>query len=77
MKTQYYTASTLDGFIATVDDSIEWLFPLGDVGTTSYPEFIKEVGALAMGAHTCEWMLSHAIKTGTGGGEAWPNEQPT
>ena len=30
MKTQYYTASTLDGFIATLDDSLEWLFPLGN-----------------------------------------------
>ena len=77
MKTQYYTASTLDGFIATVDDSLEWLFPLGDIGATSYPEFIKKVGALAMGAHTYEWMLRHAIQSGTGEGEPWPYEQPT
>jgi hypothetical protein len=27
MKTQYYTAASLDGFIATTDDSLEWLFP--------------------------------------------------
>ena len=25
MKTQYYTASSLDGFIVTEDDSLEWL----------------------------------------------------
>lgn len=77
MKTQYYTASTLDGFIATVDDSLEWLFPLGDVGATSYPQFIEDVGALAMGSHTYEWMLRHAIKPGTAEGEPWPYEQPT
>lgn len=77
MKTQYYTASTLDGFIATVDDSLEWLFPLGDVGATSYPHFIQDVGALAMGSHTYEWMLRHAIKPGTAEGEPWPYEQPT
>jgi hypothetical protein len=47
MRTQYYTAASLDGFIATVDDSLEWLFPLGDVIETSYPEFIKGIGALA------------------------------
>ena len=42
MKTQYYTASSLDGFIATEDHSLEWLFQLGDINDTSYPEFIKE-----------------------------------
>jgi hypothetical protein len=31
MKTQYYTATSLDGFIATEDDSLKWLFPLGDL----------------------------------------------
>ena len=61
MKTQYYTASSLDGFIATEDDSLEWLFPLGDVNDTSYPAFIAEVGALAMGSATYEWMLRHAL----------------
>ena len=50
MKTQYYTATSLDGFIATEDDSLEWLFPLGDVNDTGYPAFIAKVGALAMGA---------------------------
>ena len=52
MKTQYYVASTLDGFIATESDSLDWLFPLGSVQESSYPEFIKGVGALAMGAAT-------------------------
>jgi dihydrofolate reductase len=77
MKTQYYTAATLDGFIATEDDSLDWLFPLGDVNETSYPSFIKDVGALAMGSATYEWMLRHLIKPGTGKGEPWPYEQPT
>jgi hypothetical protein len=30
MKTIYYTATSLDGFLATEDDSLEWLFPLGN-----------------------------------------------
>lgn len=50
MKTQYYTAASLDGFIATSDDSLDWLFALGTPEETSYPEFIKEVGAIAMGS---------------------------
>jgi hypothetical protein len=52
MKTQYFTATSLDGFIATEDDSLDWLFPLGNVNDTSYPGFLAEVGALAMGAST-------------------------
>jgi dihydrofolate reductase len=77
MKTQYYTASSLDGFIATEDDSLEWLFPLGDVNETSYPAFIAQVGALAMGASTYEWMLRHAQNVATQMGSAWPYAQPT
>lgn len=77
MKTQYYTASTLDGFIATEDDSLEWLFPLGDINETSYPSFITEVGALAMGSATYEWMLRHVVKPGTDAAAPWPYSQPT
>ncbi|WP_310569939.1 dihydrofolate reductase family protein [Gemmatimonas sp.] len=77
MPTQYYTASSLDGFIATEDDSIEWLFSLVDVNATSYPQFIADVGALAMGSATYEWMLKHVIKPTTGDGASWPYTQPT
>ena len=77
MKTQYYTASSLDGFIATPDDSLEWLFPLGDINETSYPQFIQEVGALAMGSATYEWMLRHVIRPGSEAPGAWPYQQPT
>jgi len=77
MKTQYFTATSLDGFIATEDDSLDWLFPLGNVNDTSYPAFIAEVGALAMGASTYEWMLRHAGKVAEETGSAWPYTQPT
>lgn len=76
-RTQYYTASTLDGFIATEDDSLEWLFPLGDVNDTSYSSFIKDVGALAMGSSTYEWMLRHTQEVKDQMGTAWPYTQPT
>ena len=77
MKTQYYTASTLDGFIATLDDSLDWLFPLGDVETTSYPAFITDVGALAMGSATYEWMLKHVVGPEAQQRQPWPYTQPT
>jgi len=76
MKTQYYTAATLDGFIATEDDSLDWLFPLGDLNQSSYPSFIAEVGALAMGSSTYEWMARHAGTVASHTGSAWPYTQP-
>ncbi len=76
MKTQYYTATSLDGFIATEDDSLDWLFPLGDLKNSSYPEFISEVGALAMGSTTYEWMLRNADKVSEEAGSPWPYAQP-
>ena len=77
MKTQYYTATSLDGHIATEDDSLDWLFPLGNVADTSYGAFIAEVGALAMGSHTYEWMLRHADHVAKETGSPWPYAQPT
>ena len=77
MKTQYYTASSLDGFIAGPNDSLDWLFPLGDPSDTSYPEFIKDVGALAMGSSTYEWMLRHLLGPDADHPEPWPYTQPT
>jgi dihydrofolate reductase len=76
MKTQYYTAASLDGFIATLDDSLEWLFPLGDIEATSYPAFIRDVGALAMGSATYEWMLRHVVGPQAKRRQAWPYQQP-
>ncbi|MFW3615617.1 dihydrofolate reductase family protein [Billgrantia antri] len=77
MKTQYYTATSLDGFIATEDDSLDWLFPLGDINDTSYSAFFAEVGALAMGSTTYEWILSHSDKVAEETGSSWPYTQPT
>lgn len=77
MKTQYYTATSLDGFIATESDSLDWLFPLGDPNSSSYPDFIAEVGALAMGSSTYEWMIRNAEKVAAEVGSAWPYTQPT
>ncbi|MES3022003.1 MAG: dihydrofolate reductase family protein [Pseudomonadota bacterium] len=76
MKTQYFTAASLDGFIATEDDSLDWLFPLGDLNSSSYPAFIADVGAMAMGSSTYEWMLRHAERVAADTGSAWPYTQP-
>lgn len=77
MKTQFYTAASLDGFIATEDDSLDWLFQLGSPSETDYPAFIAEVGALAMGSATYEWILRHADQVAAETGSPWPYTQPT
>ncbi|MGO4221437.1 dihydrofolate reductase family protein [Lysobacter sp. TAF61] len=77
MKTQYYTSSSLDGFLATEDDSLEWLFPLADIEQTSYPSFIQGVGAIAMGSATYEWIMRNAKAVSEQTGSAWPYAQPT
>ncbi|MEO7522352.1 MAG: dihydrofolate reductase family protein [Gemmatimonas sp.] len=77
MKTQYYTASTLDGFIADEHDGLEWLFQFGDAPGGDYEQFIDGVGALAMGSHTYEWMLKHLFAEEADHPQPWPYSQPT
>jgi dihydrofolate reductase len=74
LKTQYYTASSLDGYIAAPGHSLDWLFQFGSIEDTGYPEFIKNVGALAMGSSTYEWILRHQM--GPEGLVQWPYSQP-
>jgi dihydrofolate reductase len=60
-KTQYYTATSIDGFIADSDNSLGWLFEAGgeDGGNDRFRPFFAQVGAFAMGATTYEWVLDH------------------
>lgn len=77
MKVQYYTATTLDGFIASEEDSLEWLFALGNVGETGYEEFFSQVGAVVMGSTTYEWILRNDEAVAAETGAAWPYNKPT
>jgi dihydrofolate reductase len=76
MKTQYYTATSLDGFIADPNNSLDWLFQFGEPEETDYPEFLREVGAIAMGSTTYEWILNHHILPGAKAPQPWPYQQP-
>jgi dihydrofolate reductase len=60
-KTQYYTAATLDGFIADENHSLDWLFEVAreQGGENSFGAFFADIGAMAMGATTYEWVLEH------------------
>ena len=70
-RVQYYCASSLDGYIAEADDSLDWLTgyegsydgedaesgPFGDDGP--YEQFYAGVGALVSGSATYEFVLEH------------------
>jgi dihydrofolate reductase len=71
----FNTATTLDGYLADENDSLEWLFVQDhdDSGPFGFEEYLRGVGAIVMGATTYEWLLDHLARTG----EAWSYEQPT
>ncbi|NKY88248.1 dihydrofolate reductase family protein [Nocardia veterana] len=60
-RTVYYTATTLDGFIATPDHSLDWLLTrrVDSDGPMGYDSFIAKIGAMAMGASTYQWILDN------------------
>ncbi|MFC8047601.1 dihydrofolate reductase family protein [Nocardia sp. NPDC057353] len=59
--TRFYTATSLDGYIADPENSLEWLFAVPGASTAEEDtaELIAKTGAMCMGATTYEWMLEH------------------
>lgn len=74
----FYTATTLDGYIADEHDSLDWLFKQDqdEAGPLSYDDFIKRVGAVAMGATTYLWVRDR-LGSGITGLDGWPYSQPS
>jgi dihydrofolate reductase len=74
-KAQYYCASSLDGFIAEADDTLEWLLKYRgsfdgervEPAEGAYERFYEGVGAVVMGSVTYEFVLGEPSL----GGE-WP-----
>ena len=73
-RSTYYTATTLDGFIADENDSLAWLFEqqTDENGPAGYADFITGIGAMVMGATTYAWIGDHMRSTG----EAWSYDIP-
>lgn len=59
MKTIYFAAASLDGFIADKNDSLEWLFKNGPTDLQFVDQFVETVGAIAMGSSTYQWLLDN------------------
>ena len=63
-RTIYYTASSLDGFIAGPGNNLDWLVAGGletgpDDSPFAYATLEASIGALVMGSHTYEWVRAH------------------
>ncbi|GHD15657.1 dihydrofolate reductase family protein [Nocardiopsis kunsanensis] len=72
MSTVYMTATSLDGFIADEENSLDWLFAAdGGEAESDTEGFIATVGAVLMGATTYEWIVGHEEV------EGWPYSAPT
>ena len=81
IRTVYYCASSLDGYIAAADDRLDWLLgyqgnfehdaaepaPMSEGG--AYEGFYEGVRALVAGSATYEWILDHL---NLAGGGQWP-----
>jgi dihydrofolate reductase len=56
----YCTASTLDGYLADDQDSLDWLFDVpGADNAAGFAAFLDGVGALVMGSTTFDWLYRH------------------
>jgi len=73
-RTVYYSATTLDGFLADEHDSLDWLFKQDqdESGPMNYDDFIAGIGAIVMGRTTYEWVRARI----EGGVESWAYRQP-
>jgi dihydrofolate reductase len=76
-RTIYYTASSLDGFIATPDHSLDWLLsqPLSDEISAEMADLTTRFGAMIIGSSTYRWILDHEHLLDNPG--AWPYTAPS
>ncbi len=68
MTVKLYIATTLDGYIATEDDKIDWLFEVSGDGDNGYGNFMHTIRTVIMGMKTYDWLMNDesVIKNG------WP-----
>ncbi|MCB5238645.1 dihydrofolate reductase family protein [Niallia circulans] len=52
-------ATSLDGYIATKNDSLDWLFKVEGEGDNGISEFYETVDTILMGRKTYDWIITH------------------
>ncbi|CRH90623.1 dihydrofolate reductase family protein [Streptococcus gallinaceus] len=51
-----YFGVSLDGYLATVDESVEWLETVEGEGDNGYGDFYQSIGTVLMGRTTYDWI---------------------
>ncbi|MUV07115.1 dihydrofolate reductase [Planococcaceae bacterium Storch 2/2-2] len=54
-----YIAMSVDGYIATPDESLQWLERLAGDGDHGYSRFYETVDTVMMGKKTYDWVMTH------------------
>lgn len=52
-----YIAASLDGYIATENDSLDWLFKVEGEGDNGYSEFLATIDTILIGRRTYDWVM--------------------
>jgi dihydrofolate reductase len=58
-KLVIFIATSLDGYIASIDDSLDWLFKVEGESDNGYEKFYETVDTVLMGRRTYDWILKH------------------
>lgn len=56
-KVSCYIAMSLDGYIATTNDSLEWLYKVDVGGDAGYADFIETIDTVVIGRRTYDWLM--------------------
>ena len=62
-KLVLFIATSLDGYIATEDDSLDWLFKVDGEGDNGYSDFYETVDTVIMGRRTYDWLLEQELES--------------
>ena len=56
-----FIASSLDGYIATKEESLEWLFKVEGEVDNGFAKFYETVDTVIMGKRTYDWVMKQDI----------------
>lgn len=57
-----FIATSLDGYIAAPDESLEWLYQIEGEGDNGFSEFYQTVDTILMGKRTYDWIIKQQLE---------------